>query len=87
LLKAQSEHQFSFADTFLVGDSETDLLAAQAVGCPALLISDGLAEGLEKLPHPPAGIFPTLYAAAQFILRLESDAPRDEVELPKQTDA
>ncbi|MGA8223902.1 MAG: HAD-IIIA family hydrolase, partial [Candidatus Acidiferrales bacterium] len=28
LLKAQTEHRFAFADTFLIGDSESDRLAA-----------------------------------------------------------
>jgi D-glycero-D-manno-heptose 1,7-bisphosphate phosphatase len=73
LLTAQREHKFSFADTFLIGDSERDLLAAFAVGCPALLISDEVQAKFEKLPHPPQGIFSDLYAAAQFILARDSD--------------
>ncbi len=54
LLQAQQEHGFSFPDTFMIGDSNTDLQAAQTVGCPALLVGDGG--------------FPSLLAAAQFII-------------------
>lgn len=73
LLKAQREHSFSFPATFLIGNSETDLQAAQAVGCPALLIGDGVPDKLEELACPPKGIFRSLYPAAQFILGLGSN--------------
>jgi D-glycero-D-manno-heptose 1,7-bisphosphate phosphatase len=58
LLKAQREHQFAFANTFLIGDSETDLQLAWAVGCPALLISGGVPDRLEKPRPATAGGFP-----------------------------
>lgn len=71
LLKAQQEHRFPFAETFLIGDSETDLQAALRVGSPAVLISNGEPHRLENLPNASQRIFPSLYAAAQFILGLE----------------
>jgi len=73
LLKAQREHSFSFPATFLIGNSETDLQAAQAVGCPALLISDSAPVHRQRLAHPPPGVFRDLYTAAQFILGLGSN--------------
>ena len=41
LLQAHREHRFAFAQTFLVGDSELDLIAAHTVGCPAILVRAG----------------------------------------------
>lgn len=68
LLKAQKDHRFSFAETFLIGDSETDLQTAHEVGCRALLISEGASETPSGLSQPPCGILPNLYWAARFIL-------------------
>jgi histidinol-phosphate phosphatase family protein len=68
LLKAQAEHHFAFEDTFLIGDSESDLLAAHAVGCPAIMVSKAPSTGFEKLPYAPRVIVPTLLAAAAFLL-------------------
>jgi D-glycero-D-manno-heptose 1,7-bisphosphate phosphatase len=68
LLNAQAEHHFTFEDTFLIGDSESDLLAAQAVGCPAILVSNAPSASLEKLPYAPQVTVPSLLAAAAFLL-------------------
>lgn len=66
--RAQAEHHFDTARTFLVGDTESDLLAAHAVGCPAIMVSDRPVAGLEKLLHPPRVIVPNLLAAAEFLI-------------------
>jgi len=68
LLNAQADHHFSFQDAFLIGDSESDLRAAQAVGCPAILVSNASSAGLEKLPYAPRVAVPSLLAAAAFLL-------------------
>jgi D-glycero-D-manno-heptose 1,7-bisphosphate phosphatase len=68
LLEAQAEHHFNFKDTFLIGDSESDLLAAQAVGCPDILVSNAPPASLEKLPHAPQVTVPSLLAAAAYLL-------------------
>ncbi len=68
LLQAQKEHQFDFAATFLVGDSETDLLAAKNVECPAILISSRRPSDLDGFTYPPQAVFSDLYGAAQYIL-------------------
>jgi D-glycero-D-manno-heptose 1,7-bisphosphate phosphatase len=68
LLNAQAEHHFAFKDTFLIGDSESDLLAAQAVGCAAIMVSNAPPASLEKLPHAPHATVPSLLVAAAFLL-------------------
>ena len=72
LLKAQGEHHFTFEDTFLIGDSESDLLAAQAVGCPAIMVSNAPPASFEKLPRAPQPIVPSLLAAATFLVSLQT---------------
>jgi D-glycero-D-manno-heptose 1,7-bisphosphate phosphatase len=39
--QAQSDFQFYAADTFFVGDSDSDLRAAAAAGCPSIFIKRG----------------------------------------------
>jgi D-glycero-D-manno-heptose 1,7-bisphosphate phosphatase len=81
LLQAQREYLFAFAEAFLVGDSEPDLMAAQQVGCPAILVRSG---GLDTQAAPYAGETPALpgnpratvrdlYEAVQFILGGEGE--------------
>jgi D-glycero-D-manno-heptose 1,7-bisphosphate phosphatase len=68
LLEAQRKYQFSFSSTFMIGDSPSDLQAARAVGCPALLISHegrGLLEDGDGISNRA---FPSLYLAAEFIV-------------------
>ena len=68
LRRAQAEHHFDLGRTFLVGDSESDLLAAQAAGCPAILISGTPISAWEKPPYAPRLTVPTLWAAAEFLI-------------------
>ena len=69
LLEAQSRHGFIPGETFLVGDSESDLRAAHAAGCRAILISqdDGKVSGDQ--PYGPVEVFSSLLEAAGFIIR------------------
>lgn len=69
LLKAQKEHGFSFSNTFLIGDSESDLLAAYQVGCPAILLADRPGSDFEGLPHKPRAVVQDMLEAARYILR------------------
>lgn len=70
LLKAQAEHRFHFAETFLVGDSAHDIEAAQLVGSPALLVS-------QKPENDPSAFgsktVHSLYEAAEVIIAAEPD--------------
>jgi len=68
LRRAQAEHHFDFERTFLVGDTESDLRAAQAAGCPAIMVSGTPVSALETLPHAPRLTVPTLLAAAEFLI-------------------
>jgi histidinol-phosphate phosphatase family protein len=68
LVQAQRDFGFSFPETFMVGDSENDLLAAQQVGCPALLISDRGTNANAQWPYPPRAVVRDLYSAVLFIL-------------------
>ena len=74
LLKAQAEHHFTFEDTFLIGDSESDLLAAKAVGCPTIMVSNGPPAGFDKLPHAPQVTVPSLLAAAAYLVNFHAQA-------------
>jgi len=72
LLKAQAEHHFAFEDTFLIGDSESDLLAAQAVGCPAIIVSNAPQPSFGKLPHAPRATVPSLLAAVSHLITCQT---------------
>jgi D-glycero-D-manno-heptose 1,7-bisphosphate phosphatase len=70
LLRAQSAYGFHFADTFVVGDSTSDLDAARRVGAPAVLIApeaDGKVSG-----WGPRAVG-SLYEAVEFILATEAE--------------
>jgi histidinol-phosphate phosphatase family protein len=68
LFHAQMAHGFRFSETYLIGDSPSDMATARAVGCPGLLIAeDGVAR--EPMPMaPPEWVFPDLAEAARFII-------------------
>jgi len=68
LRRAQAEHRFNLERTFLIGDTESDLLTAHAAGCPAIMVSNRPAPELENLPHAPRLTVPTLLAAAEFLI-------------------
>jgi len=53
------------------GDSETDLLAASSVGCPAVVISEDRQAKVEELWCRPFGAFPSRHAATQFVIGSE----------------
>jgi D-glycero-D-manno-heptose 1,7-bisphosphate phosphatase len=42
LFRAQREHSLNLSRTFFVGDDERDAQAADAAGCPSILVSDGV---------------------------------------------
>jgi len=69
LHKARKAHGFSFSKTFLIGDSESDLLAAYQVGCPAILISHSTSLSFEGLPHRPRAVVRDLFEASRHVIR------------------
>jgi D-glycero-D-manno-heptose 1,7-bisphosphate phosphatase len=72
LLQAQRDHAFDFAETLLIGDSESDLMAAHAVGCPALLIGDNTRRDGRNSSPSPLATFPGLYEAVRFVLAMKT---------------
>jgi D-glycero-D-manno-heptose 1,7-bisphosphate phosphatase len=68
LRRAQAEYHFDPDRTVLVGDTESDLLAAHAAGCPAIMVSGTPVAAPEKLPHAPLVTVPNLLAAAEFLI-------------------
>lgn len=68
LLAAQRDFQFDFAETYLVGDSDSDLAAAASVGCPAILISGNATARVKGWVAEPAAVTPDLKTATEFIL-------------------
>ena len=75
LIKAQREHQFSFSETVLIGDSQSDLLAARQVGCPAILVWNDDPAELAKLGCAPRAVVSGLYEAVQLIIGSTTPAP------------
>lgn len=71
LMQAQREHDFTFAETLLVGDSEADLIAAHRVGCSAILVAAEAEVDTQQWPHRPEAVVADLHAAALFILGKE----------------
>jgi histidinol-phosphate phosphatase family protein len=70
LRRAQQEHGFVFAQTYMIGDSERDLMAAHEVGCPAVLVRAGPSSDfdVDLALHRPRAVVPDLYEAVQFSL-------------------
>jgi len=70
LRSAQREHGFVFTQTFLIGDSERDLIAAHQVGCPSILVRGDASNDFDprSAPHRPRATVADLYEAVQFIL-------------------
>lgn len=68
IFAAQRDFHFDFAETYLVGDSANDLIAAARAGCAAVLVSGNAASQVNEWPVPPKAVLPDLKAAAEFIL-------------------
>ena len=71
LLQAITEHNIDISQSYLIGDSLTDILAGKSVGCRSYLIWSG--SGCESplnadADSQPNRVFKNLYQAALFIL-------------------
>jgi histidinol-phosphate phosphatase family protein len=67
-LEARRQHHFHFAEAFLVGDSESDGLAANLVGCPFIRIVEGEDSLAQTHKNPPVATVHSLLEAVHFIL-------------------
>jgi phosphoglycolate phosphatase len=80
ILEACNRLRVDPGDAILIGDSTNDAQAAHAAGACSVLVETGYNEGesVHDLSGTPGvnGIFPTLFAAAQWILRPAPDGRR-----------
>lgn len=70
----QKKYPIDFSRTYFIGDSLTDVQAAQTVGCKPLLVLTGKGK-LTLKTHPELNVlssFPDLYEAVQFVLNKRS---------------
>jgi len=71
VVRARIEHRFTAEETYFIGDSESDMAAAQAAGCPAVLIRrDAFLERHVPGAQRPV-ITSNLYEAAELIVALQ----------------
>ena len=68
ILRAQIEHRFVPENTFLVDDSSAGLLAAEATGCPSILIRREAFLENRNARHEPPIVACNLYEAVELIL-------------------
>lgn len=71
LLQAQRENHFDLARAYFIGDSLSDMAAAERAGCRAILICANpasLVKGWTALSERPKTIVPDLRSAVDFIL-------------------
>ena len=72
LLQAQADLHFSFAETCLIGDSLSDLIAAKQAGCPMIMVK-GNADSLLKMGTlQPDLVVPDFRRAVDALLRASS---------------
>ena len=73
LYQMQESYPIHLTETFFIGDSYVDVLAAQAAGCkPILLLTEKGKVALEKYPaFETVPRFPHLAAAVDYVLSLQ----------------
>jgi len=79
LLQAQADHHLILSETYLIGDSPSDLMAARQAGCPVVMVNSNPAYLRKTLAHPPAFVVPDFSAAVDILL---SATPQNE-QLPQ----
>ena len=67
LLRARQENNIEFAETYLVGDSMSDWLAAKRVGCPMIMVNGNPSSLAKEGVSGPKTIVPDLRSATDFI--------------------
>jgi len=76
-LEARRQHHFHFAETFLVGDSDSDGLAATLVGCPFIRILEKDDLSAKARSNPPVATVRSLLEAVHFILAANTAKNRE----------
>jgi histidinol-phosphate phosphatase family protein len=67
-LEARRQHHLHFNQAVLIGDSESDGLAANLVGCPFIRIVEGEAPPAHAFKNPPLATVRSLLEAVQLVL-------------------
>ena len=75
LLEAAGEHGIDLAESWMVGDTDADVLAGQAAGCRTVLIEHPGSEHKRRAATPPDLTVRTLLEAAAEILRPGESLP------------
>jgi len=67
---AAKENDIDLGKTFMIGDSERDVLAGQCAGCRTVLVLSGMftREDAERLPRQPEHIADNLAAAVDYVI-------------------
>ena len=79
LLEAAQDFSLTLAESFMLGDKTSDIVAGQLVGCKTILLLTGKAGKEEDaVPCQPDHVVPDLFAAASLIHRLVTQAPGTE---------
>jgi D-glycero-D-manno-heptose 1,7-bisphosphate phosphatase len=75
LYQIQAKFNINFSETFFIGDSDVDVLAAEEAGCkPILLMTKKGKLALEKYPaFASVPQFPNLAAAVEYVLALQGN--------------
>jgi histidinol-phosphate phosphatase family protein len=81
LVQAQADYHFQSSETYLIGDSPSDLMAARQAGCPMIMVNRNPANLPRLFSQPPAFVVPDFPAAVDVLLRA---TPRNQ-QLPRLT--
>jgi D-glycero-D-manno-heptose 1,7-bisphosphate phosphatase len=68
LVQAQAEHHFTFSETYLIGDSPSDLTAAKRAGCPMIMVKGNGASPPSRFTRQPEFVVPDFLAAVDVLL-------------------
>ncbi|MCL5102726.1 MAG: HAD family hydrolase [Armatimonadetes bacterium] len=75
LTRAAKEHGVSLRDSFMIGDTERDILAGKRAGCKTLLVLTGSTteQESEHIPCRPDFVAADLAAAVDYVLGVEAE--------------
>jgi D-glycero-D-manno-heptose 1,7-bisphosphate phosphatase len=72
LVRARAEHRFVPEETYFIGDSLSSIAAAEAAGCPSILIQRGAFLETPEQGEDSSMVASNLYDAAEMIIAMQS---------------